>query len=262
MKKLTAVVSMIEFVMISPAFADFLESFDGVGYVAGAAVPPPWVVAAHQAPPPDNSMIVSASPSGFGGTQGAHGPGPVWFESDRPSLFDAGFASHILQWKAKVDSANASGRLNVGLGNATGGQIIWEMRNTSSAGGVIEFPTVGSNEVGGGGFTTVPFVSETWYQMTVTVTNVAGSWSWTGVYASSPDGITFNPAVAMGSGTLPVGWAPETVGLQSLFAFNEPGGTSALDDITFSAVPEPTSLALLGIGACLLYRVRRGRALR
>ena len=67
---------------------------------------------------------------------------------------------------------------------------------------------------------------------TSTFTNAGGNWSWAGTYQAG--GGATNP---MGSGTLAAGWAPETVRLQGIWAWDEgPAAVSSLDDVSFEAI--------------------------
>ena len=126
-------------------------------------------------------------------------------------------AIHRLTWKARLSSANGLARLTAGAGNAVG-YLLFEMDQNP-----LTIAWAGGS---------VPVVEDVWYTIAVTFTNAGGNWSWAGTYQAG--GGATNP---MGSGTLAAGWAPETVRLQGIWAWDEgPAAVSSLDDVSFEAI--------------------------
>jgi hypothetical protein len=96
--------------------------------------------------------------------------------------------------------------------------------------------------------------------MTVTLNDDgAGNWSWSGDLEEESGG-SFSFVGSLGSSALPAGFTPEFVDLNSIFADPE-GPTSsemsAIDNVSFTSIPEPGSLALIGLGLLALARKRR-----
>ena len=198
--------------MFSVVKADFTDDFES--YSPGVALGSPWVVGGTF----PNPMVVNDD-SGYGSSQGVYGNDASWHESDRTTNYDVMQAIHKLTWKARLSSVNGLARLTAGAGNAVS-YLLFEMDQN---------PAVMAIVWSGG---SVAVVEDTWYTVSVTFTNDGGNWSWEGTYQAG--GGAINP---MGSGTLPAGWAPETVRLQGIWAWDEgPEAVSSIDDVSFEAI--------------------------
>ena len=194
--------------------ADFTEDFES--YTAGSALTSPWTTIGGLG-------MVASGDEGYNGSQGAYGNSPNWHISERATNYDPLEAVHELTWKARLSSNNGLARLTVGVGNAVS-KILFEMDQRP-----VALPSVIS-WVGG----SVLVDDDVWYTMTLRLfQDVGGNWSWQGTVEAE-----HGMGGDMGSGTLPFGWAPETVEMQSIWAWDEVGKVvSSIDDVSFQAVP-------------------------
>jgi hypothetical protein len=237
-----------------PAQADFIEDFES--YTPSASLGSPWSNP-HRISGTTSDLLATPNPSGYNVSgQGASGQsgGASWSESSRATNRDTGKTEFELQWSARLLArAGAISRLNLGV-FGSGGQFLYFEMNGS--GNVIDVATSDG---------AVPpqitgILRDTWYRSTVTINdNGGGNWSWSGDLEVDSGG-SFIPAGSLGSGSLPAGFTPEAVDLNSIFADPEGALSSemnAIDNISFTSIPEPATLALLGIGLLALVRNRR-----
>jgi hypothetical protein len=216
------------------AKADFTDDFES--YPSNNTLPSPWYYPARigQA----TELTTTPPPSGYNGSgQGATGNSGSWAESARVTNWDNGQTEFQLQWSARLLArAGAIPRLNLGIfGTASGsGQFLYFEMN--GLGNVLDIAT---SDGAVGQITGIQ--RDTWYRMTVTLTDDGGgSWSWSGDLEVDSGG-SFVPAGSLGSGPLPTGFTPEVVDLNSITAFIE-GPTSsemsAIDDVSFLSGPQ------------------------
>jgi hypothetical protein len=220
------------------AVADFTDDFES--YTGNTSLPSPWTnlnrVASNTV-----EMIVTPDPSGYNvsgqGTSG-QGGGAAWSESSRATGWDTGQTEFQVQWSARLLArVGAIPRLNLGVFNTLTGPankfLYFEM---NGSGNVIDIATSdgAAGQIAG-------ILRDTWYRMTVTMTNNGGgSWSWSGDYEVDSGG-SFIPAGSLGSGPLPAGFAPEAVDLNSITADIEGPSSSemnAIDDVSFLSGPQ------------------------
>ena len=200
--------------LVLPVSADFTDDF--ASYTAGNDLTSPWVTVG-------GAGMVASDDDGYGGGQGAYGDDAAWHVSERPTNYDTLEAVHKLTWKGRLSSVNGLARLTAGAGNGVQ-MLLFEMDQRP-----VELPSI---IVWPGG--SVPVDDDVWYTMTVLFfKDLGGDWSWEGSYEAEN-----GPSGAMGSGTLPLGWAPEKVQMQSIYAWDEVATpASSIDDVSFEAVP-------------------------
>jgi hypothetical protein len=231
MKKKMLVVSLVlAIAIVSQVNADFVEDFES--YTPGP-IGAPWAGTP--------AMSVNSG-FGYGGSQGANANSPAWHVSERASLYDNTKSEFHLTLKAMISSGNGLARHQWRIGNATE-TLYFEMNQN---GKVMEF---GSPNIG---WASTNYASDdVWYEFDVKLTNDAGSWSYDVQWAQIG-----GPWVPLTSGNLISGFAPDIVMLGGIYAWDEPAGTSSMDDVAFTSVPEPATMLLLSLGGLLLRRRR------
>ena len=213
MKQMTILVSLLVVVaIVTPAVADFTDDFES--YTAGNDLTSPWVTVG-------GAGMVASDDDGYGGGQGAYGNDAVWHVSERPTNYDTLESIHKLTWKARLSSQNGLARLTAGAGNGVQ-MLLFEMDQRP-----VELPSI----IGWPGGS-VPVDDDVWYTMTVYFfKDAVGDWSWLGSYEAEN-----GPTGSMGSGNLPLGWEPEKVQMQGIWAWEEAGPVSSIDDVSFEVV--------------------------
>ena len=202
---------------ISPAWADFEDDFEG--YPAGSELPSPWSLSAT------DRMAVNSS--GWQASRGIFANSVEWHGSSRPTGYDPCEVCYELSLKARIASANGQARHTWAVGNTTA-ILFFEMDHNTLE---IAFP--------GGA---VPFAEDIWYDISVAVcVDAASNWSWHSSYRPWT-GLIWDAWTVMGTGDLTAGFAPETVNLGGIYAYDigDPDN-SAMDDVSFQAVVEPVS---------------------
>jgi len=222
------------FLFKSPAGADFTEDFES--YPSNNPLPSPWYYPGRIGQ--NTELETTPDPSGYNGSgQGATGNTASWAESARVTDWDNGQTEFQLQWSARLLArAGAIPRLNLGIFDTMSGAGQFLYFEMNGLGNMIDIAT---SDGAVGQITGIQ--RDTWYRLTVTLTDEGGgSWSWSGDLEVDGGG-SFVPAGSLGGGPLPAGFTPEAVDLNSIFAFIE-GATSsemsAIDDVSFLSGPQ------------------------
>ena len=234
MKKMMLVIgAVLAVAIVSPAGADFVETFEGAGYVSQQPLPAPWV---H---PTQYPMVVNLSGYNAPGSpsQGTHANSPNWHESRRASGQTSATLPLELTLKALLSSRNGLARHQWGL-RSGGSALIWEMHG-------------GDNKMYTPTATPVSIARDTWYEVKITINQTAGTYT-------TEWGLVGGLGVVEGPLALPAGFVVDTVMLGGIWAFDEGDPfNSAMDDVAFATVPEPITMSLLAFGGLLAIRRRR-----
>ena len=201
----------------SGAWADFTDDFES--YSAGSALPSPWSLSAT------NNMVVNSS--GWQASKGISANSANWHGSTRPTGYDPCEVCYELSLKARISSANGLVRHTWKVGNGTA-NVFFEMDQNT-----LEIALPGG---------AVPFVEDVWYDISVVFcADGSSNWSWHGSYRAWT-GLVWGAWTVMGTADIAAGFAPETVDLGGIYAFDigDPDN-SAMDDVSFVAVSEPVS---------------------
>jgi hypothetical protein len=248
MKVLTGItVAVAMLVLTGPAMAQWTETFESYG--AGTQLPdPPWSKCCNNQAGGEPTVYAGL---GFGGSQGAsHQTSGSWGEVERATGLapNTAFVHTYQHYRDSTDTGLT--RMNAFLStNGSGGNNNINIYEEDGGNYTVEF-----KDSGGTNDFTVSFArsADTWYEHRITGTPAVGGWT------MSHETRTWGGASwgAWNVDMAPTFWdestyQPNWVGIVQIGL----SGNSNFDNI--SIIPEPATMALLGIGGLMVLRRRR-----
>ena len=250
LKRITAIAAVVAlgFMAGTASAASFTETFDGAGYTPGDDVPsPPWAECCS------NQELFEVTSNGFNGTQGAvHLTTGTWGEGAVATGVTGAGDGFTYSWMLYHDSSDVGlTRLGSGLdgdpANA-GPTFNTELDNNQM---FLGFSDSGPNNAN-----SLTLDGNTWYEFLVTGTPAAGGWN---VKAEHRACSSTECTGAYDTDIAEQLWSqPSFVPAYTTLSMIGLSGNSAMDNIAVQDIPEPSALALLGLGGVMLL-VRRRR---